>query len=373
MTAPAVGAQVIVAGAGPVGLTVALALHAAGMAPRVFDARPATAGAADPRAIAISHGSRLILERLGAWDGIEATPIRTILVSQDNGFGRSRIEAADHGIDALGHVARLPHLCDALLRVARKRGIEVHHEVPVGPCNRTPHGVRVSISGETVDAALLIRAEGSPGDAATIKDYGQSAVVTEAWPDRAHTGTAWERFTREGPLALLPLEDRFSVVWCMRPERAAAIAALDDTAFLAAFSAATRFAPQRWTQAGPRRVFPLALARRPADSAAREVSLGNAAQSLHPVAGQGLNLGMRDAFELAEALRDGVGDSALSTWRARRRRDRDATVAATDAYVTLFSNDFGPLRVARGIGLVLVDTLPPLRRFVARRMMFGAR
>ena len=113
--------------------------------------------------------------------------------------------------------------------------------------------------------------------------------------------------------------------------------------------------------------------RRAFDDSGREVWLGNAAQTLHPVAGQGLNLGLRDAFELALALRDRTVESGLSALRARRRIDRDAMVRTTDAYVSLFSNDFGPLRLARGVGLALVDTVPALRRFVARRMMFGER
>lgn len=364
---------VLVAGAGPVGLAAALSLKAAGIDVEVVDARPRGAGADDPRAIALAHGGRLILERLGAWRQIPTTPIACIEVSQAGGFGRARIAASDHGIAALGHVARLGALGAALLESAEAAGIAVRFDSPVTEVRPIDAGVRVALPGGERDAALLVRAEGTPGDAARRRDYGQTAIVTEAWPEGSCDARAWERFTREGPLALLPLEDRFSVVWCMSPKRARDMLARDDASFLAALGDATRFAPYRWRRAGARHAFPLALMRRPDDPSPREISLGNAAQTLHPVAGQGFNLGLRDAFELADALARGIDEAAIDAWRARRRADRDATVAATDAYVSVFSNDVAPLRVARGLGLVAVDLIPPLRRAVARRMMFGLR
>jgi 2-octaprenyl-6-methoxyphenol hydroxylase len=367
------GVQAVVAGAGPVGLTTAIALHAAGVQVRVLDARPAVMPTEDPRAIALSHGSRLILERLGAWAAVHATPIHRIEISQRNGFGRARIDASDHGIDALGYVTRLAGLTAALARAAGGQGIAIQHDCAVGTVEAAGDRMHLLANGEAITCDLLLRAEGTPGEQAYSKDYGQSAVVAEVWPSGPRDARAWERFTPDGPLALLPLEDGFSLVWCMPPERAAMVAAMGDAEFLAALGDATRFAPYRWRRAGGRRAYPLALVRRAFDDSGREVWLGNAAQTLHPVAGQGLNLGLRDAFELALALRDSTVESALSAWRARRRIDRDAMVRTTDAYVSLFSNDLGPLRLARGIGLALVDTVPALRRFVARRMMFGER
>lgn len=365
--------RVLVAGAGPVGLAAALALARAGHPVTVIDARSRGAGDDDPRAVALAHGSRLILERLGAWRRVSGTPIRTIEVSQAGGFGRARIEAGEHGIDALGHVVRLGMLGRALLAAAEDAGVAMRFDCPAGDAGAEADGICVDLPDAAYRAALLVRAEGSPGDAARIKDYGQTALVTEVWPRPPQEARAWERFTREGPLALLPLDTGFSVVWCMAPERATALAALDDEAFLAAFAAATRFTPYRWERIAARRPYPLALLRRQHDRLAREVSLGNAAQALHPVAGQGLNLGLRDAFELAACMVDGIDEAALARWRARRRADRDATITATDAYVSLFSNDIAPLRVSRGMGLAAVDLLPPLRAAIARRMMFGVR
>jgi 2-octaprenyl-6-methoxyphenol hydroxylase len=363
----------LIVGAGPVGLAAALSLKFAGLDVEVVDARPHGSGADDPRALALAHGSRLILERLCAWRRIAATPIEVIEVSQADGFGRARIEAAEHGIEALGHVVRLGRLGAALLESTEAAGIPVHFNSPASVVRPIEGGMRVALPGGERDVALLVRAEGTPGDTARRRDYGQTAIVTEAWPAAPRDARAWERFTREGPLALLPLEDGFSVVWCMSPERARDMLACDDAAFLAALGEATRFAPYRWRRTGPRAGFPLALMRRPDDASPREVSLGNAAQTLHPVAGQGFNLGLRDAFELAAALVSGIDGPAIAAWRARRRADRDATVRATDAYVSVFSNDFAPLRIARGLGLVAVDLIPPLRRAVARRMMFGLR
>jgi len=365
--------RAVVAGAGPVGLTTAIALAAAGIRVRVLDAKPASTPVDDTRAVALSHGSRLILERLGVWEGVPATPIRRIEVSQQGGFGRTRIDASDHRIEALGHVARLAALAAALARSAAGRGIEVRYASRVGTVAGGGRDARFEADGAPLDCDLLIRAEGTPGQPAATKDYGQSAVVTEAWPAAPGDACAWERFTPTGPLALLPLEDAFSVVWCMAPERAARVCAMRDSEFLAALGEASRFAPYRWQRAGSRRAYPLALVRRPPETGLREVWLGNAAQTLHPVAGQGLNLGLRDAFELALALRDAPVEVALPAWRTRRDLDRQAMVRTTDAYVSLFSNDLCALRVARGAGLAVVDTVPALRRLVARRMMFGRR
>lgn len=367
-------APILIAGAGPVGLAAAIALQRNGQQPLLIDARERDAGAADPRAIALSHGSRLILERIGAWGNIAATPIRAIEVSQDGGFGRSHIAAADHGIEALGYVCRLGHLTTALTETALALGIEIRFGSALGCAGTVPGGMLADVAGTAVETSLLVRAEGTAaGQGASTRDYHQSAIVSEAWCPHGHRFRAHERFTREGPLALLPLETGFSIVWCMQPARALQLAQLPAADFIALLQQATRFAPYQWSRVAERRTYPLALVRRSADSAARETALGNAAQSLHPVAGQGFNLGLRDAFELALALDDDVSDSALALWRDRRRLDRDAMVSMTDRYVSLFSNDLAPLRMARGLGLTLVDLLPPLRAMVARRMMFGIR
>ena len=158
-----------------------------------------------------------------------------------------------------------------------------------------------------------------------------------------------------------------------RSEHARALLQKSDAEFISALNAATSFAQSTWTRVAPRAAFPLVLVRARDAAHTGEIALGNAAQTLHPVAGQGLNLGLRDAVELAEALKHGIVDSALAAYRQQRARDRRATVAITDHYVSLFSNDLAPVRAARGIGLALFNLLPGARRLVARRMMFGLR
>ena len=372
---------ILIAGAGPVGLTAALALHQRGHAVRVIDTRPAAAAHTDPRAIALAvaltHGSRLILERLGVWQRVAATPIAHIHVSQQGGFGQTRIEAADHQLDALGYVARLGALTTTLRETALDAGIAVDAAHQLRDCAGTANGLIATIqsaAGEQACATpLLLIAEGRPPPGAARKDYGQTAIVTEAWSDQPHDRRAFERFTAAGPLALLPLERGYSIVWCMRDDQARVLLALDDSAFRSHLAHATAFAQRTWSRVGARAAFPLALVQAAAAAHPRSLALGNAAQTLHPVAGQGLNLGLRDAFELAQALERGVTDAALARFAAQRARDRTATIALTDQTVSLFSNHLAPLRVARGAGLALFNLLPPLRRAMARRMMFGAR
>ena len=366
-------------------MCAALALHRAGHAVRVIDAKAQDQLGIDPRAVALSYGSRLILERLGVWNSITGqaagTPIRHIRVSQAGGFGQTRIEAADYGIDALGYVTRLGPMVKALVGAVLRAGIEIRFETAHGGADNTAGAHSTAGADRAAQAngpaPLTIIAEGRPHEIAEKKEYGQTAIVTEAWSAAPHGHQAYERFTPEGPLALLPLgSDQaggHSIVWCMRDEHARALLQKSDAEFIGALNAATSFAQRNWTRVAPRAAFPLVLVR--ARDAVRpgEIALGNAAQTLHPVAGQGLNLGLRDAFELAEALKHGWSDGALAAYRKRRARDRRATVAITDHYVSLFSNDLAPVRAARGIGLALFNLLPGARRLVARRMMFGLR
>ena len=388
---------ILIAGAGPVGLTAALALHHAGHAVRVIDARPVQSTIDDPRAVALAHGSRLILERFGVWQHITTTPIAHIHVSQQGGFGQTRIEADDYRLPALGYVTRLGGLTGTLLHAVQQAGIAVDAGHTLTSTAHTANSVLATIEHGGVthqsETGLLIAAEGKPPATAQRKDYGQTAIVTEVWSaapadshSRMRTGThaarstassastqAWERFTPEGPLALLPLDGGHSVVWCMRAEHAQQAMAQDDTVFLAHLNQALAYTRQRFTRIAARAAFPLALVQADGAHHLREIALGNAAQTLHPVAGQGLNLGLRDAFELAGSLKPGLTIDALSRYTAQRTRDRRATITLTDQYVSLFSNQFAPLRIARGTGLALFNLLPPLRHAMARRMMFGVR
>ncbi|MDD2665147.1 MAG: FAD-dependent monooxygenase [Dechloromonas sp.] len=369
--------DILIVGAGPVGMTLHCALAAGGLKSRLIDRRPQAALQADPRALALSHGARELLEQIGAWPARAATPIETIHVSQKDGFGRTLIDHAEHGLPALGYVVRYRDLAAALAaRIeagALIAGAEIIDTAP------DDDGIRVLLrdaGGEReLRCRLLVHAEGTPGDdpAVTVSDYAQHAVICEVTPEPGHGRRAWERFTPDGPLALLPLGDEYSVVFTLPPAKADAVMALDDAAFADTLQA--QFGRRlRLSRPGPRSRFPLALRRRRTLVDGRQVWIGNCAQTLHPVSGQGFNLGLRDAWQLAEILlADGVDRASLDRYAASRRLDRDGGALFTDGIVRLFSNDCAPLKLARGLGLWALDVFPPARHFVAKRMIWGAR
>ncbi|MBK7953134.1 MAG: FAD-dependent monooxygenase [Candidatus Accumulibacter sp.] len=373
--------DIVIVGAGPVGMTLALALAESRYRIVLVDSRPRGAWAGDPRALALSYGTRQLLESLGAWNGTAATPIETIHVSQRGGFGRTLIDAADYGIPALGYVMRYRDLAatlDARIAAVQRLDNSTISEVKAGSAAVE---VLLDCDGEMrrIAARLIVHAEGTPGQDADVRvyEYRQHAVVAEVRPFPEHGRRAWERFTPDGPLALLPLGQDYSVVFTVPPVKAGDLLNLDDDGFLAALRA--QFGERiDFITSGPRASFPLALRVRQKLAAARQVWIGNAAQSLHPVSGQGFNLGLRDSWELAAALRAHAGSDAgaalaLASYARGRRIDRSGSMAFTDGLVRTFSNDLAPLRIARGLSLLTLDLLPPLRHFVARRMIWGAR
>lgn len=370
-----------IVGGGPVGMLLALALARHGFAPLLLDSRAAGAWSGDPRALALAAGSRHLLERLGTWPAAAVTPIEEVHVSQRGGFGQTLLRAADHDLPALGYVVAYGDLCAALDRAVGAAGIEVRRDCPVQACRPDADGVTLTTADGECRAALVVHAEGA-GDDCEVFDYRQDAILlhAEAAPPLAPRGRAWERFTADGPLALLPVGQGYAVVFVCHRDAADELFGLDDAAFRrqleARLSGRLRFAAL-----GRRSRIPLALRRRRQTVRGRELWIGNAAQSLHPVSGQGLNLGLRDAWELAETLAqaaakaDPATDPAatLAAFARARQVDRLGGIAFTDGIVRLFSNDLAPLRLARGLGLAALDLCPPARRFFAERMMFGTR
>ncbi len=355
-------APVLIVGGGPAGMALALALRHGGVNSRIVDARPRGAAKDDARILALSHGSRLILETLGVWGDIAHTPIETIHVSHAGGLGRTLIRATEEHVPALGYVLAAGDLAAALDAAVADAAIEFADNTTA--C-RDP------------DMPLIVHAEGRIGENDDIRshDYGQHAVICTARGAAPHGRIAWERFTPAGPVALLPCKDAYAVVFTCPADDSARIAALDDAGFLALLQ--ERFGSRvRLAGVGPRLVWPLGLRMRKTAVGPREVWIGNAAQTLHPVAGQGFNLALRDITELADTLVEAADPGApvlLARYAARRRLDRFATVGLTDGLVRLFSNDSGLLGHLRGAGLLALDLLPPARSFLARRMMFGAR
>ena len=378
--APHATTDVAIIGAGPVGMTLALALAGGPHRVTLIDAKPRGAWAGDPRALALAHGSRQLLERLAAWNDDAATPIETIDVSQRGGFGQTRIQAGDYRLPALGYVMRYRDLAAALdQRLADGTLIDQCRIADLQPGDESV-ALTLQSRGESwpLSARLVVHAEGTPADDPGVRvfDYHQHAVVAEVRPAPPPGHLAWERFTPDGPLALLPLKNDYAVVFTVPSARSSHLLSLDDAGFLAALQAQCGSRIE-FTACSARAAFPLALRMRRELNGQRQVWIGNAAQSLHPVSGQGFNLGLRDAWELAETLLAGGGDpgrpDALATYARRRRLDRLGGCAFTDSIVRVFSNDLPPLRVARGLGLLSLDLLPPLRHFVAKRMIWGAR
>jgi 2-octaprenyl-6-methoxyphenol hydroxylase len=375
--------DVVVAGGGPVGAALAASLADSGLAVRLVD--PAMRPDGRLRPVALSHGSRLILEGLGAWGAFPATPIERIHVSQAHGFGRTLMRADELDVPALGYVCNLPALADALS--ARVAALRLDARVVAWE----PHGDGALAVAENADgeheiaARLVVLADGgrSAGADLALRDYGQTAIAAVVTADRAPERMAWERFTDEGPLALLPFATddgpRLALVWTVRSARAAALMNAPDEAFL--HELGERFGGRlgRFTAVAQREAYPLALRyRRSTTVAPRVVAIGNAAQTLHPVAGQGLNLGLRDAAELAatvrDAARDALGDGTmLAAYDRARRADRLASISLTDGLVRAFGTTLPGAGVVRGLGLAALDLVPAARRVFARRMMLGMR
>lgn len=388
--------DLLIVGAGPVGLALALALKDSGLDIVLADARPREAVSRDPRDLALAHGSRLTLQRLGVWDSLPVTAIEHIHISQEGGLGRTLIDADEHELPALGYVVSAGALAAALRQAVDAAAIPVLDETEVAHLAAGADDVIASLAGPgkpaaTLRARLAACAEGglNADDKDVVEhDYGQHALIAQVEVAGGHRHTAFERFTREGPVALLPRGDGYALVHVARPETADALLALDDAAYLARLQAhlGNRV---RLTGAAPRLRYPLALRYRKTAVGERTVWLGNAAQTLHPVAGQGFNLALRDVWALADTLLRQCADAAagpagrgiadpgkaavLAAYARSRGLDRLGAIRFTDTLVRVFSNDLAPLRHARGAALLALDLLPPLRHFLARRMMFGAR
>ena len=377
--------DIAIVGAGPVGMALGRALANSRWRTLLIDSRPRGSWIADARALAVAYGSRQLLERLDAWDGTSATAIREIHVSQQGGFGRTRIEADDYHLPALGYVVRYRDLAGALDLALNNNCSGLDWIAPgtletVDVRNDALHlQLRHRNEPLSVSARLVVHAEGTTHDGEGIwqHEYRQHAIIADVRPTEPHRHRAWERFTPQGPLALLPHGEDYSVVLTSPSKNAEDLLRLDDAAFLDALR--KRLGRRLdFVSAGPRVAFPLALRLRKQLTQPRQVWIGNSAQTLHPVTGQGFNLGLRDAWELAEALNDrsctDPGDpGTLARYARRRQADRFIGAGLTDGCVRVFSNDFAPLRTARGMALAALDLAPPLRHLIAGQMIWGTR
>mgnify|MGYP005809815765 FL=1 len=379
--------DVAICGAGPVGLALAALMARRGVAPgriALVDAKALGQAISDPRSIALSWGSRMLLEDVGAWP-LPCTPIHQIHVSRRGHLGRSVMDRAEHKVEALGYVARYGDVVDALARACERAGVQVLRPVRVTALDERHDGVVLELDdGRKLHAQAAVQAEGGvfgeQADRTQRRDYAQTAVIARISASQPIAHRAFERFTDEGPLALLPQDGadghRYALVWCVHPERAQQLLDLGEPAFLRQLGEAFGARLGTFTGASERAAFPLGLNADPRFSA-RTVAIGNAAQTLHPVAGQGLNLGLRDAAVLARLLargidRDGGIADALSRFAEERARDRGAIIRTTDALARVFANT-GPLQAVFGLALAALDTVKPARMLLAELMMFGRR
>ncbi len=385
--------DIVIAGGGLVGASLALALAGYGGRVALVERREAEAGAGglDVRTTALAHGSRRVLETLGVWPAVSAgaAPIEQIHVSDRGHFGAARLSAAEHGLPALGYVVEnhelqraLDEALDGAAGVERVAGT-------LETLEQQPACVELAIAGAAgcrrMQAKLLAVAAGAASALADDlglhtreRRYGQAAVVANVVVSRPRPGVAFERFTRYGPLAALPLgggSGRYAIVMSVAEEQRETLLALPDAGFLERLQAVFGRRLGRFVASGRRAAFDLALTRARQPTGRRTVLLGNAARALHPVAGQGFNLALRDVAALAALLRgqpagaDPGAQPLLERFVRSRAGDHLRTTGLTDALVTVFSNRCAPLVAARGAGLLALDLLPPLRRAFARQAM----
>jgi len=384
--------DIAIVGGGMVGASLAVALAPLGLKVALIEAIPyesASQPSFDERTTALSNGSCRILQTLGVWTQVEAqaTPIRKIHVSDQGRFGFARIDAAEQNLTAMGYVVPNRALGMALWsRVAACANVEVNCPAQVVRIERGERAVTLEIAaaGATaaIDTRLVVAADGvhsavrgAFGVDAQSRDYEQTAIITTVLPQRFHDHVAYERFTGSGPLALLPLEGgRCTLVLTLSRATAESAMAWSDDEFLAEAQRRFGFRLGRFLKVGRRVPYPLSLTRAERTSAERCVIVGNAAQGLHPVAGMGFNLGLRDIASVAELIAEhrhepyfDPGASSLpAEYDAWRAADRAGVIAFTDGLVRMFASPSGVVRRLRNIGLLAFDLLPPAKAAMSR-------
>jgi 2-octaprenyl-6-methoxyphenol hydroxylase len=386
--------DVIIIGGGMVGASLACALSGQGLRIAMVEAvRPATRGEAgyDDRAIALAYGSRRIFSGLQLWDQLAeaATPIHRIHVSDRGHFGMARMDRAEEGLPAIGYVVPARVLGQVLDQaVAHLDDVDCFCPATVSTVSPGDEGVQVDIIRDnettTLNARLIVAADGadSPvrerfGIESIERDYAQTAIVTNVTPQLLHNNIAYERFTDTGPLALLPMtEQRCAVVWTVASTQAESIMALDDAAFLEQLQERFGYRLGRLQRAGRRQAWPLRLVQAKASVRERLALVGNAVHTLHPIAGQGFNLGARDVAVLAEVLveatRNGEDPGSLDVlnrYGEWRHRDHRNVTVFTDGLSRLFTLPVPALGMARSAGLLAFDLFPPAKRLLTRMTM----
>lgn len=392
--------RVAICGAGPVGQALALLLCRRGVAAEeivLIDGKTHQQAQHDARSIALSYGSQQILQSIAAWSA-QATSIQQIHVSRRGQFGRCLISAHDYQLPALGYVSRYGDIIAPLQAQVIQTQITQHRPLQIQRLQESPDQVSLySQTGELLHADIVVQAEGGlfgqdPQAEATSsqqqKNYQQTAIVAQVTSSKGAGHCAYERFTDEGPLALLPQEDAYALVWCVQHARAAELLALDEASFLSTLQHTFGERLGQFVRASARHHFPLGLQIQADDPRSKRiVRIGNAAQILHPVAGQGLNLGLRDAATLARLLAKHLTPAQLSPSTAedistvlqqfhqQRRADRTRTIRLTDYLARWFirAPHAAGLQHLLGLGIGALDLIAPAKHALAEQMIFGQR
>jgi 2-octaprenyl-6-methoxyphenol hydroxylase len=379
--------DIVIQGGGPVGLACAAWFLQKFPDAKIalLDRNPADdteLAAADSRGVALSHGSKLLLDTINAWP-TECADIHRVHVSQAGRFGRALMTREELGQKALGHIIRYRDIHLTLRKALR--AIQ----------KNSPHFIWKHVDPnadvENIQAKCIVHAEGglfkTQDWVESGRDYEQSALVGLVEVESASPFEAWERFTSEGPLAILPSHygpNILNLIWCGTPSSSQARLALSDTDFLKSLQSEFGSRIGQFLKIQDRRLYELGLNYRKDITQANEVWIGNAAQTLHPVAGQGLNLGLRDAYLLAEKLsilfsksEDQKTPLAIETtlqeYAQSRKLDRSATIGLTDFMARIFTSNLFPAVIGRGLALTALQWLPPIKTALARQMMFGRR
>lgn len=383
---------VVIVGGGPVGSVLALSLQQNNIPFTMLEARAKGAAHKDKRALALSYGTRLVLEKLKVWDAVEAkaTAINTIHISQRGGLGRTKLTASEHNLPAIGYVVSygdLAQALDAVLDSAKVLYGAEATDIQTGVEKSTVTFTQAE-AAQSLSADLLVVADGGrslnaiEGITKETKEYGHDALVTKVTAELPHNNVAYERFTPDGPMALLPNGERdFSLVWTGLQANIHAVSGLTDLEFLNELHQAFGDRVGRFLSVEKRMSFPLKLSTLKPGTAPHLANLhlaiiGNAAQTMHPVAGQGFNVGVRDAWTLADIIiktsKNALGSEAmLKAYSQQRKRDTRGGLLFTDLLVNVFSNDLIGVGSLRGAGLGLLDLFKPAKNLLVDRMSFG--
>ena len=382
--------DILIIGGGMAGASLAIALSGHGLRMGLVEAAPLKVEQVpnyDDRGIALSRGSERIFAALGVWESMagQAQPIEHIHVSEQGGFGFTHLHAKEEGVPALGQVITARDLGAGLLAALEALDdVDILAPARVEWVKVEDGRARIGLENAELQTRLLVAADGGDslvrqqlGFQTRRREYHQSAIIANITPGRPHGNTAWERFTRNGPMALLPMtESRCALVWTVADKDVGETLSLNDGDFLARVQQNFGWRLGRLRRTGKRAAYPLRQLWVPDAVQHRAVVIGNAAHTLHPVAGQGFNLGLRDVAALAEVVLDAVkggrdpgSQETLNRYQQWRARDQRGVVEITNLLVRTFSNELPPVKLARNLGVLSLEALPPARHAIARAAM----